>query len=466
MRVRSAFLTALVIVFGVSGATITQAETIVPFTNSQGEPTLAPIIKEIAPAVVNIATVGTVKSGTENPLLDDQFFEEFLPNLPQEDQRGAPTNSVGSGVIVDAAEGYIITNHHVIANADEIFVTLTDRRRLEATLIGSDPETDIAVLRVDPIALTHLEFGDSDRLEVGDFVVAVGNPFGLGQTVTLGIVSAVGRSGLGIEGYEDFIQTDASINPGNSGGALVSLSGEVIGINTAILGRSGNIGIGFAIPINMARDVMDQIIEHGSVERGLLGVNIQDLTPDLAEAMGVGISHGALVARVFPNSAAEAVGIVEGDVITNVNDTPVADASDLRNAVGLMRVGETADLTIVRDGDELNIAAVIMAREEIQTVSAEVPEETELTGPSLAGATFGPIDPMLGYSDDVTGAQVLAIEPDSEAFRAGLREGDVVTEINRKAIDGTDDLMDKAEDGSDKLLLHVRRGEAAFYVLI
>jgi len=466
MRVRSAFLTALVIVFGVSGATVTQAETIVPFTNSEGEPTLAPIIKEIAPAVVNIATVGTVKSGAENPLLDDPFFEEFLPNMPQEDQRGAPTNSVGSGVIVDAAEGYIITNHHVIANADEILVTLTDRRQLKAELIGSDPETDIAVLKVDPMALTHLEFGDSDRLEVGDFVVAVGNPFGLGQTVTLGIVSAVGRSGLGIEGYEDFIQTDASINPGNSGGALVSLSGKVIGINTAILGRSGNIGIGFAIPINMARDVMEQIVEHGSVERGLLGVNIQDLTPDLAQAMGVDMNRGALVARVFPNSSAEEAGIVEGDVIVNVNETPVADAADLRNAVGLMRVGETADLTIVRGGSEMTIAAIIKAREEIQTASADVPEIEVLAGPSLAGATFGPIDPMLGYPDDVTGAQVMAVDPNSEAFRAGLREGDVVTEINREPINGTDDLMDKADDAGEKLLLHVRRGEAAFYVLI
>jgi Do/DeqQ family serine protease len=466
MRVRSAFLTALVIVFGVSGATVTQAETIVPFTNAEGEPTLAPIIKEIAPAVVNIATVGTVKEGPENPLLNDPFFEQFLPNMPQQDQRGQPTNSVGSGVIVDAAEGYIITNHHVIADADQIMVTLTDQRQLEATLVGSDPETDIAVLKVDPLALRDLEFGDSDKLEVGDFVVAVGNPFGLGQTVTLGIVSAVGRSGLGIEGYEDFIQTDASINPGNSGGALVTLSGKVVGINTAILGRSGNIGIGFAIPINMARNVMDQIIEHGSVQRGLLGVNIQDLTPELADAMGVDLSRGALVARVFPNSSAEEAGIVEGDVITNVNSTPVADAADLRNAVGLMRIGETADLTIVRNGKEMTIAAIIKPREDIQTASAEVPQVESPTGPSLAGATFGPIDPMLGYPDDVSGAQVVMVDPNSDAYRAGLRQGDVVDEINREPVKSTDDLMHEAENAGGKLLMHVRRGEAAFYVMI
>ena len=465
MRVRSAFLTALVIVFGVSGASIAQAETVVPFTNADGEPTLAPIIKEIAPAVVNIATTGTVTQGEQNPLLDDPFFEQFLPNLPQQQQE-VPINSVGSGVIVDAENGYIITNHHVIDHADEIMVTLTDRRQLKAELIGSDPETDIAVLKVDPLELRHLDFGDSDTLEVGDFVVAVGNPFGLGQTVTLGIVSAVGRSGLGIEGYEDFIQTDASINPGNSGGALVTLSGKVIGINTAILGRTGNIGIGFAIPINMARNVMDQIIEHGSVQRGLLGVNIQDLTGDLAEAMGVEANTGALVARVFPGSAAEEAGIEEGDVITQVNDIKVADAADLRNAVGLMRVGETADLTILRGSDELNIAAVIKPREEIQTASATKTEDQAAVGPSLAGATFGPIDPMLGYADDVAGAQVMKIEPNSEAYRAGLREGDVVDEINREPIKNTDDLMHKAENAGDKLLLHVRRGDAAFYVMI
>jgi len=465
MRVRSAFLTALVIVFGVSGLPIAQASTAVPFTNAEGEPTLAPIIKEIAPAVVNIATVGTVTQGTDNPLFEDPFFEQFMPNLPQQQQE-VPVNSVGSGVIVDAENGYIITNHHVIDNADQIMVTLTDRRQLEATLVGSDPETDIAVLKIDPAQISDLEFGDSDKLEVGDFVVAVGNPFGLGQTVTLGIVSAVGRSGLGIEGYEDFIQTDASINPGNSGGALVTLSGKVIGINTAILGRSGNIGIGFAIPINMARNVMEQIIEHGSVQRGLLGVNIQDLTGDLAQAMGVDANTGALVARVFPGSAAEEAGIKEGDVIVQVNDTSVADAADLRNAVGLMRVGETADLTIVRGDKELNISAVIKPREEIQTASAEPAETQTMTGPSLAGATFGPIDPMLGYADSVTGAQVLKIDPTSEAYRAGLREGDVVDEINREPIKNTDDLMHKAENAGDKLLLHVRRGDAAFYVMI
>ena len=465
MRVRSAFLTALVIVFGVTGATVVRADSVLPFTNAEGEPTLAPIIKEIGPAVVNIATEGTVKGGAENPLLDDPFFEQFLPNAPQGEQQGRPANSVGSGVIVDADKGYIITNHHVIQHADKIYVTLTDRRQLEAELVGSDPETDIAVLKVEPMALTNLEIGDSDRLEVGDFVVAIGNPFGLGQTVTMGIVSAVGRSGLGIEGYEDFIQTDASINPGNSGGALVTLSGQVIGINTAILGSSGNIGIGFAIPINMATNIMDQIIEHGSVQRGLLGVNIQDLTPDLAGALGVDANGGALVARVFPDSAAAAAGVVEGDVITQVNGDDVADASDLRNAIGLMRVGETADLTILRDGKEVDISAVIKPRAEAEVASIEAPAEVA-EGPSLAGATFGPIDPMLGYPDDVAGVQVLSVEPNSDAFRAGLREGDVVTEINRKPVADIKELMAQADEAGEELLLHVRRGEAAFYVLI
>ncbi|MGY8995693.1 MAG: trypsin-like peptidase domain-containing protein, partial [Alphaproteobacteria bacterium] len=270
MKFKSSLAAAVMVAVATSVAPMAQADTAALFLNAQGEPTLAPVIQEIGPAVVNIATIGTVKNGYDDPL-----FGGVLPQNPNGGD-GQPAHAVGSGVIVDAENGYIITNHHVIADADEIMVTLTDRRQFPAVLIGSDAETDVAVLQIDADNLVEIQKGDSDRMNVGDFAIAIGNPFGLGQTVTMGIVSAVGRSGLGIEGYEDFIQTDASINPGNSGGALVSLSGDVIGINTAILGAQGNIGIGFAIPINMASSIMDQIIEHGSVERGLLGINIQD----------------------------------------------------------------------------------------------------------------------------------------------------------------------------------------------
>ena len=461
MRTRSSLAAAIVICLGTAIAPMAQAATGALFTNEDGEPTLAPVIKEIGPAIVNIATSGTV---TNEGVPLDPFFGQMFPNMPQHEQ---PVHAVGSGVIVDAENGYIITNNHVIDNADEIMITLTDRRQLPATLVGTDPETDIAVLKVDPDNLTGIDFGDSDRLDVGDFVLAVGNPFGLGQTVTLGIVSAVGRSGLGIEGYEDFIQTDASINPGNSGGALVSMSGKVIGINTAILGSQGNIGIGFAIPINMARSIMDQIVEHGSVERGLLGVNIQDLTPDLALALGVDDNEGALVARVFPDSAAREAGVEDGDIITAVNGVHIDGASDLRNVVGLMRVGETAELSILRGSQELSLEAIIKARpEEPQMASAEPSATVPGGGTEFAGAAFGPIDPMSELSGKIDGVEVVDVQPESKAWAAGLRPGDVVTEVNRDAISDPDQFVDAIDDADGRVLLHVRRGDAAFYVLI
>ena len=460
MRTRSSLAAAIVVCLGTAIAPIAQAATGALFTNESGEPTLAPVIKEIGPAIVNIATSGTV---TNEGVPADPFFGQIFPNMPQHEQQ---VHAVGSGVIVDAANGYIITNNHVIDGADEIMITLTDRRQFPATLVGTDPETDIAVLQVEASNLTGIDYGDSDRLEVGDFVIAVGNPFGLGQTVTLGIVSAKGRSGLGIEGYEDFIQTDASINPGNSGGALVSMSGRVIGINTAILGNQGNIGIGFAIPINMARSIMDQIIEHGSVQRGLLGVNIQDMTPDLAQALGVEDRPGALVARVFPDSAAKAAGVEDGDIITAVNGVAIDDASDLRNVVGLMRVGETAELTVLRGERELSLDAVIQARpEEPQMASAE-PAALPGGGTEFAGAAFGPIDPQSEMSGKVDGVEVVDVQPQSKAWAAGLRPGDVVTEVNRDAIANPDQFSDAIDGAEGRVLLHVRRGDAAFYVLI
>lgn len=318
-----------------------------PFTMN-GATTIAPMLEAVTPAVVNISVVQRAPQ-TDNPLLRDPFFRRFF-NIPE----GAPSRpqiSAGSGVIVDAANGYVISNHHVVQNAQEITVTLKDRRRLRARLIGSDAATDIAILKIEAERLTALPWGDSDRLRVGDFVVAIGNPFGLGQTVTSGIVSALGRSGLRVEGYEDFIQTDASINPGNSGGALASYEGRLIGINTAIIGPSGgSVGIGFAVPVSIVRSVMDQIIEYGEVRRGRLGVTLQDLTPELADSLNLDGEEGALIAQVEPGSPADRAGIRGGDVVTAVDGRPVRSATDLRNRVGLVRAGTGVQVTLLRGG--------------------------------------------------------------------------------------------------------------------
>ena len=323
----------------------------------RGVLTLAPVIERVTGAVVNIATSSRV-AVPANPLLQDPFFRRFfgVPDQPRERR----VLSAGSGVIVDAANGYVLTNNHLIGNADQILVTLKDGRELPARLIGSDPGTDIALLQVDGTELSALSFGDSEDLQVGDLVIAIGNPFGIGQTVTSGIVSALGRRGLGIEGYEDFIQTDASINPGNSGGALVNSKGELVGINTAILGPAGgNVGIGFAVPSNMARAVMDQLVAHGEVRRGRLGVTVQDLTPALAEALDLRSARGAVVTQVEPGSPATRAGLRPGDVIVEINRRPIDNATDLRNLVGLSEVGGALDITFYRDGRERRVSTQV-----------------------------------------------------------------------------------------------------------
>ncbi|WP_448190340.1 Do family serine endopeptidase [Azospirillum sp. sgz301742] len=322
---------------------------------ANGATTIAPMLDQVTPAVVNIAVLSRAPQAADNPLMRDPFFRRFFGDLQQAQAR--PQVSAGSGVIVDAQRGYIITNHHVIANAQEIAVTLKDRRRIRAKLVGSDEATDVALLQIQAERLTALPIGDSDRLRVGDFVVAIGNPFGLGQTVTSGIVSALGRSGLKVEGYEDFIQTDASINPGNSGGALVSFNGELIGMNTAIIGPAGgSVGIGFAVPTNIIRSVMDQLIEHGAVRRGRLGVAIQDLTPDLAETLNVPGDQGAVIAKVEPGSAADRSGLRSGDVVTSVDGRPIHSGTDLRNRIGLVRTGTPVQITLLRDGQQRSIS--------------------------------------------------------------------------------------------------------------
>jgi serine protease Do len=321
-------------------------------------PSLAPMLSSITSGVVNIAVKGRVRE--ENPLLQDPFFRRFF-NIPQGQQyQEREFQASGSGVIVDAAQGYVLTNAHVIANAVSINVVTKDNKRYPAKLIGQDAETDIAVLHIEPGSLTAVPLGDSDKLQVGDFVVAIGNPFGLGQTVTSGIISALGRSGLGIEGYEDFIQTDASINRGNSGGALVDLRGQLVGINTAILAPGGgNVGINFAVPINMARKVMEQLVKYGAVKRGRIGVSIQDLTPELAEAMKTTRTMGAIVSRVEPGSTADRAGLRGGDLVIAANGVPVNGGTQLRNTIGLSRIGDEIKLTVDRGGSEKTIVVKV-----------------------------------------------------------------------------------------------------------
>ncbi len=444
----------IVVVLAAAAAVTVPARATLP----DGEvPTLAPLLKKVSPAVVNISTKGTVEV-QQHPFFNDPMFRRFFGDRVPPRQR--ETQSVGSGVIVDAERGYLLTNHHVVAQADEIIITLTDRRQINATLVGSDPETDVAVLRVEPDTLTSLPMANSDELEVGDYVIAIGNPFGLGQTVTAGIVSALGRTGLGIEGYEDFIQTDASINPGNSGGALVNLHGELVGINTAIIAPGGgNIGIGFAIPINMARQIMEQIIEHGEIQRGRIGVQIQDLTPELAEAFGVGQTSGAVVSQVTPGSPAEASGLKAGDVIIEMNGKPVRSSADLRNRVGLLRVGERVELTLVR---ESATQTVVMDIGEVQEARVQSGDEI----PKLKGAVFGPIEQGSPLFGKVEGVLVVEVQSGSPAWRAGLRQGDVIVSVNRKPIRTPEEILEVAAAGNGSLLLNIRRGEGALFILI
>ena len=414
-------------------------------------PSLAPVVERTSPAVVNIATRGSVELRGNNPFMDDPFFRRFfdMPDQPRRRQ----TQSAGSGVIVDAKEGLVLTNAHVVDGADEIDVTLQDDRNFKAEIIGTDPASDIALLRIEADNLIEIQMADSAAAQVGDFVLAIGNPFGLGHTVTSGIISALGRSGINPEGYEDFIQTDASINPGNSGGALVNLRGELVGVNSAIISRGGgNIGIGFAIPSNMARSVMDQLLEFGEVRRGLLGVNIYTITPDIAEAYGIKDNKGALVSQVMPGSAAEQAGVEAGDIIRKVDGEAVDDANELRNAIGLKRSGDTVTLEIIRDGRERTLRAKLGE----QAVSEQLAAED--LHPGLQGAELETLDEDSPDYEGQAGVLVTNVMPGSPAAQRGLRPGDLITGVNRQKVDSLADLQQYADSGS--LLLNIRRGNA------
>ena len=415
-------------------------------------PSLAPIVKRASPAVVNIATRGTVTDrGTRNPLLEDPFFRRFF-DVPDQGPRQRQFQSAGSGVVVDAKQGLIVTNAHVVENATEITVTTLEGRDFKATVVGSDPASDVAVVRVKDAKLAEIPLGDSSKAEVGDFVLAIGNPFGLQHTVTYGIVSALGRSGLNPDGYEDFIQTDASINPGNSGGALINLRGELIGINSAILSRSGgNIGIGFAIPSNMVRTVMDQLVKFGEVKRGILGVNIVTLTPDLADNLGVKDAQGALVSQVVEGSAADKAGVKAGDVITSVNGAGVKSAGELRNRIGLLRVGESVELGVMRDGKSRRIVATVQTRADSEEAKA-AELHRGLDGAELADAPGG-------------GVAIRAIEPGSPASQTALKPNDVIVGVNRTHVANLKELRAAVKD-QGSLVLNVRRGTATLIVPI
>lgn len=427
-----------------------------PFVAGQPVPTLAPIVKRVAPAVVNISTSGHVTI-QQNPFFNDPFFQQFfgMQGMPMQQQFQA----LGSGVIVDARHGYILTNNHVIAHADKITVTLYDKRSFPAKVIGRDPDTDLAVLQIKANDLTQIPLGNSAALQVGDFVIAIGNPFGLSHTVTAGIVSAKGRAQVQDGKYSDFIQTDAAINPGNSGGALVNLEGQLVGINTAILSKSGgNIGIGFAIPINMAKDVMAQLIKYGKVERGMLGVEIEDLTPPLAKALDIPQSQGALVTQVVPHSPAQKAGIKPDDVIVSVNGNPVSGAADLSNSIGVMRVGTPLTLGVIRNGKNLTIHATIGKQQSEQAGSAAHPELRGITVSDLSEGS-----PLYGQ---VKGVLVTGVAPNSEAFLAGLRPGDVITAVNRESVSNVGEFRRALKSIGGAVALRIRRGDQAFFVVL
>lgn len=437
-----------------------------PFVDENDNPTFAPILERVTPGVVNVAVASVAPGGQQNPLLDDPFFRRFF-ELPEEFQQPIPQQGIGSGVIIDAAQGLIVSNSHVVQNADDIVITLTDRRQFQAEVVGSDPATDVALLRIDAEGLSEATLGNSDDLDVGDFVVAIGNPFGLGQTATAGIVSALGRSGINIEGYEDFIQTDASINPGNSGGALVGLDGTVKGINTAILSPAGgNIGIGFAIPSNMVREVVDQLLEYGEVQRGRVGIGIQDVTPALAEALQLGVLSGAIVSQVEPGSPAEQAGVQVGDVITAVNGEPVETSTALRNSIGLMRLGDTVTLTLVRAGETHSVEVRVGPAEDTAAAPEEDSQEEVGSMRALQGAELMTLDASDPRFAGRTGVLVSNVAPGSPAARNGLRPNDIIAAVNRTEVSSVEELRAALEAVSGAIALRIEREGRQLFLTI
>lgn len=446
-------------------ATVTVADT----NEGPSKNSYAPVVKKVLPSVVNISSSKVVKAGPGMDGRLDPFFQQFFGGeggpfhaVPKERRE----KSLGSGVIV-SPEGYILTNNHVVDGATDVQVTLSDKREFQAKVIGTDPKTDVAVLKIDASNLKPITLGDSSRVEVGDTALAIGDPFGVGQTVTMGIISAKGRGNLGIEDYEDFLQTDAPINPGNSGGALVNDRGELVGLNTAILshGSGGNEGIGFAIPVNLAHQVMDQILTNGKVVRAYMGILPQDLTPEMAKAFGENEARGVVVGDVTPNSPAQEGGLQRGDIILDVDGKPVTDSNQLRMSISMMLPGSHIKVKVLRNGSEreMSLKLAEMPTESAKVESDDADESTNaLQGVQVANLTPDTAE-RLGLPPSTNGVVVANVDPSSKIADSGLRKGDVIQEVNRQPVKNVSEFQSAVKKaGSDPLLLVNRQGRTMF----
>lgn len=435
---------------------ISASATIPNSVNGQETPSLAPMLATVTPAVVTVSVEGKKTDNSQS--IPEQFRYFFGPDMPIQSMPKRQFRGLGSGVIIDAQNGYIVTNYHVINEADKIQVTLSDKREFKATLIGGDKLSDIALIKLEKkvSGLTQATLADSDHLRVGDFAVAIGNPFGLGQTVTSGIISALGRSGLNIENFENFIQTDAAINSGNSGGALVNLNGELVGINTAILGpNGGNVGIGFAIPSNMVKNLTEQIIEFGEVKRGILGVQGGEITPDLAEAMGYTNSKGAFVSQVMPDSAAEKAGLKAGDVITSINGKDINTFGELRAKIATIGAGKSVKLGLLRDGKTIKTNVVLGSSQQLQASAEEL-------HPGLEGAKFSNTD----NNDSISGIKVTEIAKGSHAESYQLQQGDIIIGVNRTRVKNLAQMKKVLDHKTNILALNIQRGDRTIYLVV
>lgn len=429
---------------------------IASLASNRAGPTLAPMLQTVLPAVVNI--------NAQLKVTDLNTLRELQKQRGKNDDSSTETDgtyaSVASGVIVDAKNGYILTNAHVVEDAQNVTITLNDRHRYTAKVIGMDKPSDIALLQIKAKNLTAIHIGNSNELKVGDFVAAIGNPFGLNQTVTSGIVSALGRATLGIENYESFIQTDASINPGNSGGALIDMQGQLVGINTAILAPNrGSIGIGFAIPVNMAKSVMQQLIEFGNVKRGVLGVGAQDITPELASAFNLTATKGAAITQVLPDSPAQQGGLQVGDIITAVNGDEINNAIDVVNTIGFLRVDSKININVLRNNKTITASVILSDPKKRKALIEQI--DPFLYGVGLKN--FSLLSPIHG---NVQGVLVASVAEDSNAWHSDLHMGDIITSANQQKIKNIEELKAITTKADKKVLLHVLRGPSAIFLLI
>ncbi|MEZ2892413.1 Do family serine endopeptidase [Providencia rettgeri] len=462
MKRKNFFLTAVAMSLGLSLAAIPAVSsaalpaTLPATAQSQNIPSLAPMLEKVLPAVVNIHVSGT---RVQNQQIPEELKFFFGPNVPQQQQSVRPFEGLGSGVIIDAQQGYILTNNHVIDGADKIQIQLNDGREIAVNLIGKDPQTDIALLKIsnakDIKNLTAVSIADSDKLRVGDFAVAVGNPFGLGQTATSGIISALGRSGLNLEGLENFIQTDASINRGNSGGALVNLNGELIGINTAILAPGGgNIGIGFAIPSNMAKNLSEQLIKHGEVKRGILGIKGTEMNSDIAKAFNIDAQRGAFVSEVLPKSSAAKAGIKSGDVLVSVDGKRINSFAELRAKIGTSQIGKEITIGLIRSGKPMEVK-VVLENDEGSATKAEKLSES-LLGATISNATVS----------NTKGVQVDSVAPKSPAAAIGLVKGDLIFGVNDARVETIEQFRKIIDAKPPVLAMKVLRDGETLYLLM